>query len=143
MIVEILSYSKDIGFLFFGFTGAYFTFRAWRQREDEIKEKYFDRRYALYCNVEEAITKALRPGNSLDFVWWTPLIEAKRQAKFLVGRRAQESVSRLHELAIDYASALEMEETDSRMTNAKIAREKITSEFDVFRREMERYLLVA
>jgi hypothetical protein len=141
-MIEMLSYSKDIGFLIFGFTGAYFTYRAWRQREDEIKEKYFDRRYALYCSVEEAITKTLRPGNTLDFEWWNPLVEAKRQAKFLVGPRAQGSVSRLHELAIDYGSALEIEETDSRVTNAKTAREKIHAEFAVFKREMERYLLV-
>lgn len=141
-MIEMLSYSKDIGFLIFGFTGAYFTYRAWRQREDEIKEKYFDRRYTLFCSVEEAITEALIPGKTSDFEWWNPLIEAKRQAEFLVGPRAQASVIRLHQLANDYASALEIEETNTRVTSAKIAREKIHAEFAVFKREMERYLRV-
>lgn len=142
MMVETLSYFRDIGFLLFGFTGAYFTYRAWRQREDEIKEKYFDRRFALYCIVDEAAAKASSPGMNLDFDWWQPLIEAKRQAKFLVGNRAQESVGRLLEHATEYSKALEIRDTDSRVAKAKVAREEIAAELVIFRLEMERYLTV-
>lgn len=142
-MVELLPYAKDIAFLIFGVIGACFTYRAFRQRDDEIKERYFDRRYTLYCIVEEAVKKASSPGKNLDFDWWNPLIEAKRQANFLVGKRAQESVGRLHDLAIEYSSALEMDDTHSRVEAAKIARKEIAAEFEVFRREMERYLLVA
>lgn len=55
--------------------------------------------------------------------------------------RAQESVERLHGLAIEYASALGVDDTHSRVESAKIAEK--TDDFEVFRGEMERYLLVA
>ena len=142
-MTELLPYFRDMGFLLFGCIGAWFSYRSWRQREDEIKEKYFDRRYALYCMVDEAVAEATNPAKAEEYEWWKRLIDAKRKSNFLVDSRAQESIGRLQSLAVDYAAALEESDTGSRVKAAKVARDELQAEFQVFVGEMKRYILVA
>ena len=66
----------------FSGVGAFFAYRAWRQKKEEIREKYFERRFKVFELVNEATSLGMRPGNTQ---WMPMIVEARRRAEFLFG----------------------------------------------------------
>ena len=130
----ILQYStqlKDLGLLVFAAVGALFAFRAWRQKNDEIKEKYFERRYALYVEVSKCVAQGKLTSNSLE--WWQPLLEAKSRAEFLVSAEAAACIAELHDHLIGFKNALDSSDEATRVGGGRKFHLEIDADFAKFK----------
>ena len=130
---------KDLGLFLFGAVGAFFTYRAWRQKRDEIKEKYFERRYEIYSIVQSSVRECLLTTDK--FEWWNPLINAKDRAEFLISVEAKNKIGQIHNLLTEYSNKVQYDDQDVRVSS-KLERKMIESELRAFNSLMEPYLRV-
>lgn len=139
LLPEFITILRDIGVLFFGVTGALFAYRAWRQKHDEIKEKYFERRYDLYTTVFTSARQGLQSTNT--FEWWQPLWGAAERAEFLVGSEAAKCIRDIHDLLTEHQNKVDNIDVNVRLSS-KIERAAIDTALKTFRSLMEPYLRV-
>ena len=139
---EYLSLAPDFALTIFAGIGLFFTYRAWRQREDDLHEKYFERRFELFKSITDAIGEALIPKGA-DYQWFTKLSGKKERVGFLFGAAAEEKFSELFELLIEYQGALEIKETAERVNEAKKIRQLSTEKAGDLRRIMAKKIHVS
>lgn len=130
---------KDFGVFLFGAIGAFFTHRAWRQKRDEIKEKYFERRYEIFATVQSCVSEGLLTTGK--FGWWSPLLNAKGRAEFLIGPDAKRSIGQIHDLLIEYNNRVQDADQEVRMSS-KLISNSVEIELRAFNSLMEPYLRV-
>ena len=124
----------------FSGVGAFFAYRAWRQKNDEIKEKYFERRLAVYLNVREAVSNGLRRGS--DFGWSSSLLDAKQRAEFLFGPDAQNALVEIHDLLAEHDGLVSSDDVAER-TKSTETRKRIRKKLEEVEVIMKRYLTIA
>jgi hypothetical protein len=130
---------RDLTTLVFAGIGAVFTYLAWWQRNLEIKEKFFERRFQVYWKVTEAISLGTRPGNT---EWMQTFYEAKHRAEFLFGPEVVESVSMMQEQLEDLLSVDAEQDSAKRIQRASAARTKIDVAYQDFRKAMGHYISI-
>ena len=130
---------KDLGVLVFSGVGAFFAYRSWRQKNDEIKEKYFERRFAVFVAVTAAVAKGQQ--RSSEFEWLAPLEEAKQKAEFLFGTDVQKAIEEINLLLIEYGELISSDDVSVRQ-KAKETRKKIGKKLEEARSIMKRYLAI-
>ncbi len=122
--------------------GLFFTYRAWKQREDELHEKYFERRYELYVLIDEAIRHALQRPDVYEN-WWNQLQGSRIRAGFLFGKEVRKLVEEVHDLIMEYENSRNAEDEEKRVATARIARSNVEAKADVLRQAMAAKIILS
>ena len=131
---------KDLGLLIFAGVGAFFTYRAWWQRNLEIKEKFYDRRFKVFEMVNEAVSLGLRPGNT---DWMPKIVEARRRAEFLFGPDVNEPLSIVQRNLEEYLEASAHSWSSDLAAKIKESRKNVDEAYKNFSASMHRYISVS
>lgn len=123
----------------FSGVGAVFAYLAWRQKNADIKEKYFERRFSLYSDVNKAVSIGLLANEKWE--WWIPMLDAKERSQFLFGEDARLCIAKLHDLLVVYHDKANDSDLEVRKTAGEV-RKTIGEESAALRSLMGKYLSV-
>ncbi len=140
-VAYIIDNSIEIVLALFAGIGLFFTYRAWRQRQDDLHEKYFERRYNLFMEIENAIENGVNRPEQMEN-WWHPLMNSLWRAEFLFGQAVRQRLQEVFDLLNEYHDAREISDSDERVKKCKQIRADLISRHALLREEMATHISV-